>query len=171
MPGFRSDMLEVHDASDHTKRLREDLSGITTATRRTRKSLDLDGTTMLVGDDAPAVAAGALGKVDRTAQVANIASTALSSTPPAGLYAVEAYLVTTTADAAAGTLALTVTWTDAVGARTGTLIAMHALAATGLSTGRQVLQLASGDIAYAVTITGAYLTSAYAVFVRTVALG
>jgi hypothetical protein len=131
----------------------------------------LAGSPAVVGNDVPAVAAARLGKVDLTAQVANIASTNLSNTPPAGLYAVEAYLLTTTADAAAGTLALNVAWTDGVGATNANLIAAHSLAATGRSQGRQLIQLASGNIAYSVTVTGLYGTAAYAVYVRVIALG
>ena len=131
----------------------------------------LAGRPVFVGNDPPAVASARLGKVDLAAQTADITTTALSSTPLAGMYEVEVYLMTTTADAAAGTLAVTIGWTDAVGATTANVIAAHALTATGRSTGRQILNLASSDITYAVTITGGYGTSAYAVAVRVVSLG
>lgn len=139
--------------------------------QRALRALNLAGAIPLVGDDAPAVAGGSLGKVDLTAQTANIASTALSNTPPAGFYEVEAYLVTTTNDVTAGTLALTVGYTDVGGARTATLIAAHSLTALGPSTGRQLIQLASGNITYAVTVTGIFGSSAYAVYLRVVAKG
>ena len=129
------------------------------------------GRPVYVGDDAPAVAAERLGKVDLAAQTADITTTALSSTPLAGMYEVEVYLMTTTADAAAGTLAVTIGWTDAVGATTANVIAAHALTGTGRSTGRQILNLASSDITYAVTNAGGYGTSAYAIAVRVVSLG
>lgn len=129
------------------------------------------GRPVYVGDDAPAVASTHLGKVDLTAQTADITTTALSSTPLAGMYEVEVYLMTTTADAAAGTLAVTIGWTDAIGATTSNVIAAHALTATGRSTGRQILNLASSDITYAVTNAGGYGTSAYAIAVRVVSLG
>lgn len=131
----------------------------------------LRGHAVFVGEDAPAVSSQHLGKVDLAAQVANIAGTNLSNTPPAGFYEVEVYIMTTTADAAAGTQAVVIGWTDNVGATTSTVIAAHSLAATGRSTGRAILRLASGDITYAVTNTGGYGTAAYAVYVRVVALG
>ena len=131
----------------------------------------LAGRPVFVGEDVPAVAASRLGKVNATAQTANIASTALSNTPHTGVYEVEVYLMCTTADAAAGTLAVTVGWTDAVGATSSTPITGFALTATGRTTGRQIVNVASGDITYAVTITGGYGTSAYAIAVRVVSLG
>lgn len=130
----------------------------------------LEGVPPLVGLDPPAVAAGSLGKVDLTGQVANIATTALTNTPPAGMYLVEVYLEVTTADLAAGSLAVTIGWTDGIGATTSTPITGLALTATGRATGRQLVQLASGDITYAVTVTGLYGTAVYAVYVRLVAL-
>lgn len=151
--------------------LKIDPNAIADTAERTLAAQNLSGALPVIGNDAPAVASGSLGKVDLTAQVANIASTALSNTPPAGLYEVEAYLVTTTNDVTAGTLALTVGYTDTGGARTATLIAAHSLTALGPSTGRQIVQLASGDITYAVTVTGIFGTSAYAVYLRVVALG
>ena len=139
------------------------------ATHRLAK--DIGGRLVVVGNDAPAVAAENLGKVDLTAQTADIASTALSNTPPAGLYEVEVYLLCTTADAAAGTLAVTIGWTDDVGATTSTPITLFPLTATGRTTGRQIVRVASGNITYAVAATGGYGTSAYAVYVRVISLG
>lgn len=167
------------DTTTTTKRLRMILSGsvgnntitITNTAARNYGLGDLSGNVVIVGDDAPAVASGALGKVDATAQTADITTTALSNTPPAGMYEVEVYLETTTADAAAGTLAVTIGWTDDVGATTSVVIAAHSLAATGRSTGRALIRLASSDITYAVAQTGGYGTSAYAVFVRVVSKG
>jgi hypothetical protein len=167
------------DVNTTTKQLRMILSGavgnntltFTNTAARNFGHGNLSGNVVVVGDDPPAVASGSLGKVDLTAQVANIGTTALSSTPPAGLYAVEVYIATTTADVTAGTLAVVIGWTDVVGATTANAVAAHTLAATGRSTGRQLCQVASGDITYAVTITGGYGTSAFAVYLRVVALG
>ena len=139
------------------------------ATHRLAK--DIGGRLVVVGNDAPAVAAGSLGKVDLTAQVANIAATALSNTPPAGMYEVEVYILTTTADVTAGTLAVAIGYTDNVGATSQTAIAAHALTATGRSTGRAIVRVASGDVTYSVTVTGIYGTSAFAVYARVVSLG
>lgn len=154
-----------------TKGFRFDVTAIPSSTTRLLEMQNLLGTIPIVGNDAPAVASGALGKVDLTAQTADIATTNLSSTPPAGLYMVEAYLLCTTADAAAGTLTVTIGWTDTVGATTSTPITAFPLTATGRTTGRQLVQVASGDISYAVAVTGAYGTSAYAVYVRVLSLG
>jgi len=140
-------------------------------TRNLLGDTSLAGYPVVVGNDPPAVASARLGKVDLTAQVADIATTALSSTPPAGVYEVEVYLMTTTADAAAGTLTVTIGWTDNVGATTSTPITLFSLAATGRTTGRQIVRIASGNLTYAVTITGGYGTSAYAIYARVVALG
>jgi hypothetical protein len=129
------------------------------------------GDVVLVGDDPPAVAAGNLGKVDLTAQVANIVTTNLSSTPATGFYEVEVYLMTTTADVTAGTLTVTIGWTDNVGATTSTPITAFTLAAVGRTTGRQLIRVSSGDITYAVAVTGAYGTSQYAIYVRVLHTG
>lgn len=167
------------DITTSTKRLRFVLSGavgnnaitLTNTAARTYALGNLSGNFVIVGNDPPAVASGALGAVDLTAQTANIVTTNLSSTPPAGFYEVEVYIMTTTADVTAGTLAVVIGWTDNVGATTNTVIAAHALTATGRSTGRALVRVSSGDITYAVTITGAYGTSQYAVYVRTIFKG
>lgn len=163
--------VTFQDNTSTTKQMRLDLSGITAGSTRNLAAQDLAGTLVLVGNDPPTVASGALGKVDLTAQTANIATTNLSSTPPAGLYAVEVYIACTTADVTAGTLAVTIGWTDVLGATTTTPVTGFALTATGRASGRQLVQVASGDITYAVAVTGAYGTSQYAVYVRVLALG
>jgi len=126
----------------------------------------LKGRAVFVGHDAPAVAVGSLGKVDLTAQVADIATTDLSNTPPAGVYEAEIYLACTTADAAAGTLTVTVGWTDNVGATTSTPVTLFPLTATGRTTGRQIVRMASGNITYAVAVTGIYGSAVFAIYVR-----
>lgn len=168
------------DATTAAKKLRFILSGaasanstitVTNSGARNYGLGNIAGNVVIVGDDPPGVAGGSLGKVDLTAQTANIGATNLSSTPPAGLYEVEAYLLTTTADAAAGTLAVNIAWTDGVGATNVNVIAGHVLTATGRTTGSALCQVASGDISYAVTVTGGYGTSAYAVYLRVKHLG
>ena len=133
----------------------------------------LAGLPVFVGQDPPAVASARLGKVDLTAQVANIATTDLSNTPPAGVYEVEVYLMCTTADALAGSLTVTIGWTDNVGATTdATTITAFPLTATGRTRAVYApLRVASGNITYAVAVTGIYGTAAYAVYARVVALG
>lgn len=174
--------VHFQDVTDTTKTFRVILSGSATGTRSALSfanstastytaMANLSGNLVLVGDDPPAVAAGSLGKVDLTAQTANIGTTNLSSTPPAGFYEVDVILMCTTSAVGAGTLAVVIGWTDDVGATTSTVITAFALTGTGRTTGIARLRLASGDITYAVTITGIYSTAQYAVYVRTVALG
>ena len=165
-----SDSLTVN-GSDFTVEV-DDLSLIgTDTTRNLIGDSALAGFPVFVGQDPPAVASARLGKVDLTAQVVDITTTALSNTPPAGFYEVEVYLLCTAADATAGTLTVTIGWTDNVGATTSTPVTLFPLTATGRTTGRQMVRVASGNITYAVAVTGIYGTSAYAVYVRVVALG
>lgn len=172
--------VSFRDSTTDTKRLRMILSGavgnnsftLTNTASRNYGFGNLSGNVVIVGDDPPSVAGGSLGKVDLTAQTANIATTNLSSTPPAGMYHVEVTLVCTTADVTAGTLAVTIGWTDVLGATTNaTSIAGFTLAATGRTSAQYVLQVASGNITYATTVTGAYGTSQYAIYVRVISLG
>jgi hypothetical protein len=159
------------DVTSTTKQMGLDISAITAGSTRAYAGLNLSGTIPLVGNDPPAVAAGALGKVDSITQSADITTTNLTNAPPTGLYRVDAILMTTTGAAAAGTLTLTIGWTDNVGATTSTPIAAHSLVTTGRTAGSQLLRVSSGEITYAVAVTGIYSTAAYAVYVRVTALG
>ena len=170
-PDFYDNAFRISDSADTAKKLAWEVSAITSPATRTMTVLNLSGAPVVVGDDAPAVASGSLGKVDSTAQVADVTTTNLSNTPPAGVYEVEVYLLCTTADVTAGTLTVTLGWTDGVGATTSTPITAFTLASTGRTSGRQLMQVASGNITYAVAITGGYGTSQYEIYVRTVALG
>ena len=167
-----SDSLTVN-GSDFTVEV-DDLSLIgTDTTRNLIGDSALAGFPVFVGQDPPAVASARLGKVDLTAQVVDITTTALSNTPPAGVYEVEVYLMCTTADALAGSLTVTIGWTDNVGATTdATTITAFPLTATGRTRAVYApLRVASGNITYAVAVTGIYGTAAYAVYARVVALG
>jgi hypothetical protein len=170
------------DSSIGSKKLRFVLSTssgesaiqINTSSGRVYHTRDLAGDFVIVGNDPPAVAVGALGKVDLTGQLANIVTTNLSNTPPAGLYEIEIYLVCTTGGTGAGTLAVTIGWTDVLGATTSTPINLFSISATGRTTGRQFIQRTSGNITYAVTATGGYgagPAAVYAVYVRVKTLG
>lgn len=131
---------------------------------------DLTGRPVVVGDDAPAVAAGALGKVDLTAQVATIGATNLTNGAAAGLYRVSYAIETTTGDGAAGTIQFQINYTDTIGAtiQTGATLA---LTGTGRDLGSFVTQLASGEISYQTNLGGIFGTSQYAVYARVEALG
>lgn len=48
MPGFKSSQFEVHDQADNTKRVALDVSGVTTATKRTVKPPAADGTIVTI---------------------------------------------------------------------------------------------------------------------------
>lgn len=126
------------------------------------------GTPVVVGDDPPAVASGALGKVDLTAQTADIGSTALTNTPGAGVYRISCVLEDTTADLTAGTVTATFSWTDDVGATTTAIT--QTLVTAGRTNLTHVVYVASGNISYATTHTGIFGTSAYAIRIRIEAL-
>lgn len=103
--------------------------------------------------------------VGLTAQVADISATALTNVTAPGTYQASCALLTTTADAAAGTIALTLSYTDNIGATTETLgpLTLTAQGRAKLTTG--LLRVASGGITYAVTHTGAYGTAQYALYI------
>lgn len=168
------------DSTTSSKKLRMVLSGaagdnsftLANSAARNYGFGNLSGNVVVVGDDPPAVASGSLGKVDLTGQTAAIGSTALSNTPPAGLYAVEVYAACTTASGSgAPTLDVTIGWTDVVGATTQSAVTALSLAATGRASGRVLAQVASGNITYSTTINAASGTPQYAVYIRVVALG
>jgi hypothetical protein len=154
------------------KTMQIDTAGIAAGNTRTWGCQNLGGNVVLVGDDPPAVAAGSLGKVDLTAQAADIATTNLTNAPPSGDYLVMVYLQCTTADATAGTLAVTIGWSDTVGATTdNTAITGFVLTATGRTSAVYRVKRASAEITYAVAVTGAYNNARYAIDVRVIALG
>jgi len=87
-----------------------------------------------------------------------------SNAGTAGFYRLSYYLECTTADATAGTVKSTITWTDDVG---GTMRSSTALSLTSLDRilGAQFpIQLASGNIAYSTSHTGIYGTAKYALY-------
>lgn len=151
---------------------------VVTPTSEIQLLQDMVGTFVMVGDDPPAVASRALGKVDLTGQTAAIGSTALSNGSPAGLYEVDIYAVCTTASGAgAPTLDVTLGWTDVLGATTQNVVGLNGttfalpLSATGRAHGKIILQLASGNITYATTINAAAGSPQYAIYIRVIALG
>lgn len=173
--------VDFRDSVSSTKRLYMNLSGMTAASNTSlafTSSADrvftypnLTGRIPVIGDDPPAVAAGALGKVDSTAQAAAIGSTNLSNGAIAGMYLVDYTLLVTTLDATAGTIQFQTNYTDTLGA-TNQVGAALALTATGRQSGQFVVQLASGELSYQtnlVTIGGG--AARYALYVRVVALG
>jgi len=163
---FTDDNATVSSA----KLLGLNVSLITVGSTRTWDALDLSGTNVIVGNDSPAVAAGSLGKVDLTAQAADITTTNLTNGPPAGDYLVMVYVQCTTADASATLLTVTIGWTDTVGATTDATVTVN-MTTTGRASGIIRVKRVSGEITYATTLTGTYNTARYAIDVRVVALG
>jgi hypothetical protein len=179
--------VDFQDLNTTTKKLRMVLSGavgnnsitLTNTAARNYGFGNLSGNVVMVGDDPPAVAAGALGKVDLTAQVAGIGSTNLTNTPPAGLYEVEVYVAcTTVSGSGAPTLDVNLAWTDVLGATNRNATANPGatafplpLSATGRTQATFLVQVASGDIAYTTTINAASGTPQYAIYIRVKQLG
>jgi hypothetical protein len=142
-------------------------SGI--SANRGQAVLDSSGAYPLVGNTGDPPVAGRTGKVNRTAQTADIASTKLTDTCPAGMYRVSYVIEDTTADVTAGIVTLTISWTDDVGATTAT--ATQTLATTGRQAGVVTLYLASGNITYATTHSGTIGSAQYALRMRCEYLG
>jgi len=133
--------------------------------------LNAVGSIPVVGNDDPAVASKALGKVDKTAIAAAIASTNLTNGGLAGMYLLDWTLLVTTADATAGTFQLSVAYTDTLGATTQTSGVATVLTATSRARGEMVIQLASGEIAYTGVLTGAFNNARAALYIRLMYLG
>ena len=103
--------------------------------------------------------------VQLTAQVAAIGSTNISGTNTTGLYRVSYYLEDTTADITAGTIMVTIGWTDDAGATTTSSVALP-LTAVGRTSGiLYVRVLGTGSIQYSTTLVGIIGTSQYALFI------
>lgn len=95
-----------------------------------------------------------------TNQSADIGSTNFTNAGAAGMYRLNYVLEDTTADLTAGTITLTVSWTDGAGATTAT--ANQILTGLGRASGVLYLELASGNVSYATSHTGIFGTSKYA---------
>jgi len=168
-PDFLDSLFRVSDSGDPTKKLALEVSGITTGTTRTATAPNVPGLLGLIGNGANPPATGAIGKVDLTGQTGDIASTKLTDTTPAGQYLIHCVLEDTAADVTAGVATVTFSWTDDAGATTQTVT--QTLAAAGRSALSFPLYLASGNITYAVTHTGIFGASQYALRVRAAFLG
>jgi hypothetical protein len=101
--------------------------------------------------------------VSLTGQVADIAPTNIPGASVAGIYLINYYLEDTTADITAGSITLTISWTDDAGATTAT--ATLVLTALGRTPGNIFVRLASGNITYAISHIGIFGSSAYALYV------
>lgn len=97
-----------------------------------------------------------------TGQTADIGATNFTNAQTAGLYRINYILQDTTADVTAGTLTLTISWTDDAGATTAT--ASQVLTAAGRTSGVIYVQLASGNLTYATTHTGIFGSAVYGLY-------
>jgi len=123
------------------------------------------GIAAIVGDGADPPAAGEIGKVNRTAQTADIASTNLTNGTAAGFYVIDAVLEDTTSDVTAGVVTVTFGWTDDAGATTDATLT-QVLTAVGRSRITVPLYLASGNVTYSTAHTGIFGSAAYALRIR-----
>lgn len=98
-----------------------------------------------------------------TAQGASIGSTNFTGGDVAGLYRCNYYLECTTLNAGDVSIQLTVGWTDDAGATTTSSAALI-LTALGRTSGIFYIQLASGNITYLTTFTGAAARAKYALY-------
>jgi len=112
----------------------------------------------LIAGGVPALATS----IALTNQGADIGATNFTNAGTVGTYRIDYTLEDTTADVTAGTVTLTIAWTDDAGATTVT--AVQVLTATGRVSGVIHVQLASGNITYATTHTGIFAAAKYAVY-------
>lgn len=92
-------------------------------------------------------------------QVADITTTNFTNAGTAGNYEVTYYLQSTTGDATAGVLTLSISWTDDANALT--ITTTKTLATAGTTFGSFPVRLASGNITYAISHTGIFGVAAY----------
>jgi hypothetical protein len=95
-------------------------------------------------------------------QTADITTTNFTNGGTTGIYRCNYNLQDTAADLTAGALTLTISWTDGAGATTKT--DTQVLTSLGRTSGVFYIQLASGNITYAVAHTGIYGTATYALY-------
>lgn len=96
---------------------------------------------------------------DATAQMANIASTPLVTTPPTGRYRISAYVVVTTAATTSSTMPkVTVSWNDADSGQA------QSLDITVTSTGNALTTFSQGSVLLSANVSAniAFVTSGYA---------
>lgn len=168
-PGVPGVELEETGAGVHVAKIR---APAVLTIDRTQLLLNRTGTLPLVGDDPPAVASGALGKVDLTAQAAAIGATNLTNLAGGtGYYVVFYTLETTTANATAlTTVQLQVNYTDDIGATNQTSVAL-ALDALGRATGSFQIHQNSAEVSYQTNVVGVQGVARYALRARIMYLG
>lgn len=116
-----------------------------------------------VQDTAIAGKTTILDTISKTNQNADIAQTAFVGANVAGLYRVSAYMEVTVPDATAGSIYLTIVWTDDWSS-TNTSFNIMSMASGNRTRQHSVFRLASGTLDYRVTHTGNYNNAKYAIF-------
>jgi hypothetical protein len=121
--------------------------------------------TFLIGSVGSQSVTQVVASVNLTGQGADITQMELDNTDAVGLYRISMYLVTTTADAAAGAVLASITWTDL--AQEQTLVNSANLTILG-DVGEDlsmVLHSDGGAITYTVSHSGSYGTAQYALYI------
>jgi hypothetical protein len=161
--GWTGDLLRLRDdAGSPVIYLRVNATGDVETSARSNLAL--------AGNSTDPPVAGYIGRVNRTNQGADIASTKLTDATTAGMYVIQAVLEDTTNDVTAGTVTVTFGWTDDVGATTDATLT-QTLITTGRARVTIPLYLASGNITYSVAHTGIFGSAKYALRVRCMYLG
>src|SRR5258706_15080179 len=114
----------------------------------------------MVGSGGAGPESGKMGRINRTAQPADVGTTNLTNATPAGFYVIHAVLADTAADLTAGVVTVTFSWTDDAGATTDATLT-QVLTAAGRSRLTLPLYLASANITYVTSHTGIFRTSQY----------
>lgn len=127
------------------------------------------GTGITINNAAGAITIGLSGTFDAdiialTAQSTAIGSTNFTNGGTGSTFRVNYYLEDTTADITAGTIQLTVSFTDDAGATTVSSAAL-ALTAVGRTSGIFFVRRASGNVAYSTTLVGIIGTARYALYI------
>lgn len=171
--------VAFEDNTTQTKKLRFVLSGafagnnaivISSATAaKTWTTLNMTGSLPVVGDDPPAVAAGALGKVDSAGLAAAVGATNLTNGALTGAYLITYYLTVTTANVTDVSVQFQVNYTDVNGAQ-APVGAVLTLAAVGFDSGSFVVQRNANEISYQTNVV-TQTTSRYSLNVRVLYLG
>lgn len=155
-PEFKDNLFKVRDGSDASRYVQLDVGSFNTA-GRTWEALDTGGKVPMI-----------VNTNDLTAQTADIGSYALSGAL-AGVYRVEGYIACTTSDGAAGSVTLTISWTDDIGATTN--VSTQVLTATGRAYVNTSMYANASGLTAAVTHTGSYGTAQYALRLRCTFVG
>ena len=164
-PGYRGLPVASPKRAEQIERLWTFLTGIVTRTLRFSGASPTVGQLLAASDTDGNVAFSSTTPASRfsdTAQTASQTGTLVLSS--AGDWLVQVYVECVTAGAA-GTLAVTITYTDDVGSVTPTLIAAFALTATGRDTATRFIHSASGGIDYTITVTGPIGNPAYTIYI------